>query len=87
MITCTYHTHYLGPCLSVTDCYATRSRLRGHIQTIEDTKDKCFVVFLAISDMFVGLGFDANADDVPDDIRNRLYSFYSYPAGVLLDPN
>ena len=39
------------------------------------------------SNLFVGLGFEANADDVPDDIRNRLYSFYSYPAGVLLDPN
>ena len=46
-----------------------------------------FVVFLAIFDMFVGLGFEANADDVPDNIRNRLYYFYSYPTGVLLDPN
>lgn len=87
MITCTYHTHYLGPGLSVTDCYEITSRLRGHIQTIEDTKDKCFVVFLAIFDMFVVLGFEANAANVPDNIRNRLYSFYSYPAGVLLDPN
>ena len=84
---CTYHTHHLGPCLSATDCYEIRSRLRRHIQTIEDNKDKCFVVYLAISDMYVGLGFKANADDVPDDIRNRRHSFYSYPAGVLLDPN